>query len=292
MLADLHAHTWYSDGSLAPEALLARAAANQLTHLAITDHDTTAAFEAIDPAWIAPGLTLLTGVEISSLWERQEIHVVGIGVNRHDATLQSLLQGQQALRRERAAEMDMRLQKAGICGLLAYLSELPCTAVGRNHVAQFLIDKGVARSKEHAFKNLLGDRGKYGAAAKWCSIHAAVSAIRAAGGLAILAHPNRYKISNPALRRLVSEFNTAGGQGIEVSYSNLDADRMDHLASLCLGNDLWASTGSDFHTPTNHWMDLGKFRYLPARCADRAIWLHPDWPGRGSARVEPDLSGA
>lgn len=292
MLADLHAHTWYSDGSLAPDALLARAGANKLAYLAITDHDTTAAFDVISPAWLAPGLTLLQGVEISSLWERQEIHIVGIGIDRHASTLQTLLAGQQALRRERAAQMDMSLCKAGITGLQGYLDSLPCTAVGRNHVAQFLIDKGIARSKEHAFKNFLGDRGKYGASARWCSIDAAVAAIRAAGGMAILAHPNRYKVSNPALRRLVSEFGAAGGQGLEVSYSNLDADRMDHLASLCLANALWASTGSDFHTPTNHWMDLGKFRYLPARCADRAIWLHPEWPGRGSAMTGPQLSDA
>ena len=292
MLADLHAHTWYSDGSLAPEALLARAADNQLTCLAITDHDTTAALDTIAPHWIAPGLSLIQGVEISSLWERQEIHVVGIGIDRHDTTLQTLLLGQQALRRERAAEMDMRLKKAGVTGLQAYLADLPCTAVGRNHVAQFLIDKGVARSKEHAFKNFLGDRGKYGATARWCSIGDAVTAIDAAGGIAILAHPNRYKISNPALRRLVSEFKVAGGQGIEVSYSNLDPDRMDHLASLCLSNELWASTGSDFHTPTNHWMDLGKFRYLPARCADRAIWLHPEWPGRGRAMTSTFINDA
>jgi len=67
---------------------------------------------------------------------------------------------------------------------------------------------------------------------------------------------------------------------------------MDHLASLCLSNELWASTGSDFHTPTNHWMDLGKFRYLPARCADRAIWLHPEWPGRGKAMTASVINGA
>jgi len=292
MLADLHAHTWYSDGSLAPQSLLERAASNQLTHLAITDHDTTAAFDVISPAQIPSSLTLITGVEISSLWERQEIHVVGLGLDRHNLALQTLLHVQQALRRDRVAQMDMRLQKAGITGLQTYLDGLPCTAVGRNHVAQFLIDKGIARSKDHAFKDYLGDRGKYSATAMWCSIGAAVDAIGAAGGIAILAHPNRYKISNPALRRLVSEFKSAGGQGIEVSYSNLDADRIDHLAALCIANDLWASTGSDFHTPSNHWMDLGRFRYLPARCADRAIWLHPDWPGCGSAVVQTGLNDA
>jgi predicted metal-dependent phosphoesterase TrpH len=292
MLADLHAHTWFSDGTLAPQALLERAAARGLTHLAITDHDTTAAFEAIDPAWIAPGLQLLPGVEISTLWEHQEVHIVGLGIDCANQTLQSLLQAQQRLRRERAATMDLRLQKAGICGLLDYLASLPCAAVGRNHVAQFLLDRGIARSKEHAFKNFLGERGKYGASAHWCSIEAAVTAIRAAGGIAILAHPNRYRIGNPALRRLVGEFAAVGGEGLEVSYSNLDADRLDHLASLCLANGLWASTGSDFHTPGNHWMDLGKFRLLPARCTDRAIWLHPGWPGCARQVERENLSGA
>jgi len=292
MLADLHAHTWFSDGTLSPRALLERAAARGLTHLAITDHDTTAAFDAIDPDWIAPNLQLLPGVEISTLWERQEVHIVGLGIDRREVTLAALLQGQQQLRRERAAAMDMSLQKAGICGLTEYLATLPCTAVGRNHVAQFLLDRGIARSKEHAFKNFLGDKGRYAASARWCSIDAAVNAIRAAGGIAILAHPNRYRISNPALRRLVGEFAAAGGEGLEVSYSNLDADRLDHLASLCLANDLWASTGSDFHTPGNHWMDLGKFRLLPARCADRAIWLHPGWPGCESGVKQAELSDA
>ena len=279
MLADLHAHTWYSDGSLPPQTLLERAAQRGLTHLAITDHDTTAAFENIDPAWISPELQLLPGVEISTLWERHEIHVVGLGIDCTNVTLQTLLQSQQQLRRERAVAMDLSLQKAGICGLMDYVATLPCRAVGRNHVAQFLTDRGIARSKEHAFKNFLGDKGKYAASARWCSLVEAVNAIGAAGGIAVLAHPNRYRISNPALRRLASEFAAAGGEGLEVSYSNLDADRMDQLASLCLSNDLWASTGSDFHSPGNHWMDLGKFRRLPARCADRAIWLHPGWPG-------------
>ncbi len=292
MLADLHAHTWYSDGTLPPQALLERAAARGLTHLAITDHDTTAAFESLDPAWIAPGLQLLPGVEISTLWERQEVHIVGLGIHCAEPRLQTLLQAQQQLRRERAAAMDMSLQKAGICGLMDYLATLPCTAVGRNHVAQFLLDRGIARSKEHAFKNFLGDKGKYAASARWCSIEDAVNAIRAAGGIAILAHPNRYRISNPALRRLVSEFASAGGEGLEVSYSNLDADRLDHLASLCLGNGLWASTGSDFHSPGNHWMDLGKFRLLPAGCADRAIWLHPGWPGCAGDVKRAGLSDA
>ncbi|MES3007478.1 MAG: PHP domain-containing protein [Pseudomonadota bacterium] len=285
MLADLHSHTYFSDGSLSPEALIARARSNQVHTLAITDHDTTEAYEHLVGISSTDTLTLLQGVEISCLWDQREIHVVGLGIDRHEHTLQTLLAGQQALRRRRAQTMDMSLQKAGICGLMTYLDTLPCKAISRNHVAQFLIDRGIARSKDHAFKNFLGDKGKFGAQAQWCLIETAVHAITSAGGIAILAHPNRYSISNQKLRRLVEEFATAGGEGLEVSYSNLDPDRVAHMAALCMDNDLWASTGSDFHSPINHWMDLGKFRLLPTLCATKAVWMHPRWQSLARAGI-------
>jgi predicted metal-dependent phosphoesterase TrpH len=277
MLADLHSHTYFSDGYLSPDALIARAAGNLVNILAITDHDTTEAFEHLTNMPSMSALTIMQGVEISCMWDQREIHVVGLGIDRHETVLTTLLGEQQALRLRRAQAMDMRLQKAGVCGLMTYLETLPCKAISRNHVAQFLIDRGVARSKDHAFKNFLGDRGKFGAQAQWCSIETAVNAIRSAGGIAILAHPNRYNVSNQKLRRLVEEFAAAGGEGLEVSYSNLDPDRVAHMAALCMDNDLWASTGSDFHSPINHWMDLGKFRLLPTLCATRAVWMHPRW---------------
>jgi len=278
MLADLHSHTWLSDGSLAPQALIQRALDNQVTHLAITDHDCVDAFDHIDERPDPDALTLITGVEISCLWDQREIHVVGLGFDRHDAALQALLQRQQQLRWQRAQDMDIKLQKAGITGLTRYLETLPCRAISRNHVADFLIERGVARSKSHAFKNHLGDRGRFRVSAQWCAIAEAVEVIQGAGGLAVLAHPNRYSISNPKLRRLIQEFAADQGQGMEVSYSNIDPHVMGYMATLCMDNGLWASTGSDFHTPTQQWMDIGKFRRLPAQCADRAIWMHPGWP--------------
>lgn len=277
MLADLHSHTYFSDGELSPEALIARAAANKVDFLAITDHDTTAALDTIVPAQIPSGLQIIPGVEVSCLWEGKEIHVVGIGIDITDKALQQLLSSQQALRRERAAQIDMRLQKAGHTGLMHYLEQQACQAISRNHIAQFLMDQGIARNKDHAFKTYLGDKGKYTAPAQWCEIPSAVAALRAAGGIAILAHPNRYALNRVKLRRLVSEFAQCGGEGLEVSYSNLDPDRMAHMANICAENDLWASTGSDFHTPKNQWMDIGRFRHLPTHCAQRAIWLHPEW---------------
>ncbi len=280
MLADLHSHTYYSDGELAPQALVERAAANNVDFLAITDHDTTAAFEHLELSNIPDSLQVIHGVEVSCLWESKEIHIVGIGIDINNAPLQALLKRQQTLRLERAVQIDRRLQLAGHTGLMRYLEQQPCQAISRNHIAQFLIDGGIARSKDHAFKSYLGDKGKYTAAAQWCEIPAAVQALHNAGGIAILAHPNRYPLNKVKLRRLINEFAQCGGQGLEVSYSNLDSDRMAHMATLCIENKLWASTGSDFHTPRNQWMDVGRFRHLPAHCADKAIWLHPDWPGR------------
>lgn len=280
MLADLHSHTYYSDGTLAPADLVARAVANQVDFLAITDHDTTAALRAIDLHSLPAHFRLVPGVEVSCLWEGYEIHVVGIGIDIDDKALQTLLSRQQRLRLERAEAIDMRLQKAGHTGLMRYLDALPCEAISRNHVAQFLMDKGIAKSKDDAFKRFLGQRGKYSADAQWCAIPDAVLALRKAGGIAILAHPNRYGLSNIKLRRLVSEFAAWQGEGIEVSFSNIAPDKMDYMASLCEENALWASTGSDFHDPKNQWMDVGRFRHLPAQCAQRAIWLHPGWPGR------------
>ncbi|MCB1649729.1 MAG: PHP domain-containing protein [Pseudomonadales bacterium] len=280
MLADLHSHTHYSDGTLSPQALLARARERQVDWLAITDHDSTDALHLLrecPPAQETP--RLIAGVELSTLWEGHEIHIVGLGFDIDHPGLQALLLRQQTLRRERMQAMDMNLQKAGHCGLMDYLNTLPCTSLSRNHVADFLIARGIVKSKDQAFKRFLGDRGRIASAAHWCSIGEAVDTLHAAGGLAVMAHPTRYRVGRMQFRRLLGEFAQSGGDGLEVSYSNLDPARMQHLATLCLEYGFWASTGSDFHHPGNQWMDVGRFRHLPGELAERAIWLHPGWPG-------------
>jgi len=276
-MIDLHSHTWYSDGQLAPGELIVRAAALGITHLAITDHDTVAAHRHAGGLKIPPSLTLIPGVEISTLWENREVHMVGLFIDIDCPTLNTLLTEQQQIRRKRASGIARQLERAGILGLMAYLQTLPCESVSRNHIADFLISKKYANSKQQAFSKLLGQRGRFHQAAHWCDIATAAAAIKTAGGIAVLAHPDRYKLNKIKLRRLLTEFSDSGGEAVEVSYSNLNPVSMQHLAQLCISLDLWASVGSDFHTPDNTWMDLGKVRRLPAQCEARAIWHHPHW---------------
>ena len=278
-MIDLHSHTNFSDGALTPPQLVQRAAGNGVTHLAITDHDCTGGLESAFSAAESTQLQIIPGVEISCLWQQREIHIIGLFIDTNELTLQALLQQQQRLRMERAQEFADRLQAIGINGLMDYIQTLPCQAVSRNHVAEFLINEGRATDKPQAFKKFLGNNGRVRTAAHWCSIATAVARIRAANGIAVLAHADRYRLTRTKLMLLIEEFKESGGEGIEVSYSNLSHDQLLRMAKLSEEMELWASMGSDFHTPEAGWMDLGRIRQLPQNCRERAIWLHPRWTG-------------
>jgi len=281
-MIDLHSHTWFSDGLLSPHNLIQRAAGLGIKELAITDHDSVAAHRHLTEQDIPDDMRVIAGVEISTLWDNREIHIVGLFIDIENVQLSALLQRQQAKRRQRAQDIGLKLEKAGITGLESYLAELPCEAISRNHIADFLIAHGHASSKQQAFSKHLGKRGRFHSSADWCSISEAVATIKAARGIAVVAHPDRYKLNRVKLRRLLAEFNEAGGDALEVSYSNLHPDKMKNLADLCCELDMWASVGSDFHTPHTTWMDLGRVRKLPAHCETRALWLHPHWPATAS----------
>ncbi|MDT8427209.1 MAG: PHP domain-containing protein [Pseudomonadales bacterium] len=282
-MIDLHTHTRYSDGALSPAALVRRAIANGVRCLAITDHDSVAAFQsqAEEPDTLEASdidLQLIRGVELSSLWQGREIHILGLVIDPENETLNHLLTRQQQLRRERAARINEQLCQNGITGLEAYLDSLPCQAIGRNHIADFLITTGYARDKQQAFSKYLGNKGKYRTQPQWCTLAEAVEHIAQAGGISLVAHPERYRLSNGKLGLLLDDFQAAGGQGLEVSYSNLAPEQLYRLARLCQTRKMWASQGSDFHSPEATWMDVGKIRGLPPECREQAVWLHPSWP--------------
>lgn len=284
IVADLHTHTWYSDGVLSPSDLMNRARERGISHLAMTDHDSVAAVTTLDQAEIPEGLEIIAGTEISCLWQEREIHVLGLFIDPLHPPLQRLLATQQQARRQRVAALDRQLCHEGIEGLAAYIETLPCESPGRNHAADFLIRQGLAASRQQAFKKFLGKKGRFRVRAQWCDIPSAVAAIGDAGGVAVLAHPDRYRLNRGKLQRLIGDFAECGGQAMEVSYSNLQPDRLQKLADNSEAFGLWASAGSDFHDPSLTWMDIGRIRRLPENCAARAIWHHPRWRGIDRAR--------
>lgn len=275
MKVDLHCHSHYSDGKHTPEFLLQRARDNEISHLAITDHDCCVAFEQCQH--LATDLKLISGVEISCNWNTQEIHIVGLCIDVAHAGLQKLLAFQQAQRRQRMQKMDSQLQALGTCGLWEHLEALPCIAYTRSHAADFLVENGICKTRQRAFKSYLGRNGRIYTEPDWCSLQAAVQTILDAGGIAVLAHPGRYSLSRRKLELLIDAFVSAGGEALEVSYGNIQPEVRQRLSKIATERRLYCSAGSDFHDSDAGWTDLGRFPALDSTAIKNAIWLHPRW---------------
>lgn len=274
MYYDLHTHTDYSDGMLAPEALIARAQAAGVKVLALTDHDCTDGIARAAAAAAGSDLRLVAGVEVSVTWQRQTIHVLGLGIAPDHDALQAGLAKLRVTRGERAQEIGTRLAKAGVAG--AYAGAAALTGgpiVSRTHFARHLVASGHARDLRRAFKQFL-TRGAAGyVPVTWVAPEVAIGWIHAAGGQAVLAHPARYKLTATQVRRLLTAFKEAGGDGIEVISGSHSRDDMHRFALLAREFDFLASAGSDYHGPDS-WLDLGALPPLPAECAP--VWR--DWP--------------
>ncbi|PRD12939.1 RNase RNM [Pantoea coffeiphila] len=269
---DLHSHTTASDGLLTPEQLVLRAVEHRVGVLAVTDHDTTdgvqPAREAIERHQLP--LQLIAGVEVSSLWENHEIHIVGLGVDITHPGLVAFLAEQGERRMARARMIAERLEKAGIPGALeAALDLAQGGAVTRGHFARFLIAAGKADTMQKVFKNYLA-RGKTGyVPPQWCTIKQAVDAIHDSGGRAVLAHPGRYGLSAKWLKRLIAHFSEQGGEAMEVAQCQQAPQERTQLARYAQEYQLAGSQGSDFHQPCA-WIELGKKLWLPGGVD--AVW--------------------
>ncbi|MBS1235849.1 MAG: metal-dependent phosphoesterase [Proteobacteria bacterium] len=268
---DLHTHTVYSDGALAPAELVARAAANGVQVLALTDHDVTDGVPEAQAAAQQAGITLVPGVEISVTWGAQTVHVVGLQIDITHPGLQAGLARLREFREWRAEEIGRRLAKAGIPGATEGARALALRGlVSRTHFAQYLVAAGHAADVRSVFKKFLV-HGKPGyVPGQWAGLDEAIGWIRAAGGQAVLAHPARYKITATRLKKLLGEFRDAGGAAIEVVSGSHSRDDMFRFAQLARSFGLLASSGSDFHGPHNYYMDLGPMPPLPDGCTP--VW--------------------
>jgi predicted metal-dependent phosphoesterase TrpH len=272
MLADLHTHSTASDGQLSPTALVQKAIEAGVEMLAITDHDTVGGIASISN-YAQGNIQLIPGLELSAFWRNTGIHIVGLNIDLNNDALSQGIRQQQQARGKRAVAIAEKLENAGFSDVLDGARQLAGNeCAGRPHFARFLVDSGQIKDIKTAFKRYLG-RGKACDIKNcWASLEDVTRWISAAGGMAVLAHPAKYKMSNMRLEELCKEFVVAGGHAIEVISGAQDATLTDKIARLATRHGLLASCGSDFHQPGQPWAELGRAPALPSMC--RPVWEH------------------
>ncbi|MGF1698938.1 PHP domain-containing protein [Photobacterium makurazakiensis] len=265
MLFDLHSHTTASDGRLSPEELVARAVERRVDILAITDHDTVAGLSAAEQEIKAKDLpiTLIKGIEISTLWRNFDIHVVGLNIDPEHPALTQLIAEQLARREGRAQRIAERLEKNRMPGAYEGAKAIANGAtLTRSHFAQWIVEQGYAKTMQAVFKKFLTRNNPGYVPPDWCSIAEAVEAIHLAGGQAVLAHPGRYGMTAKWIKRLLTSFVEANGDAMEVSLPQQSPQERRLLGDYAIDYQLLASQGSDFHY-ASPWTELGRNLWLP-----------------------------
>jgi predicted metal-dependent phosphoesterase TrpH len=254
-----------SDGTLTPEELALRAKTNGVELWALTDHDEIGGQARAAAAAAANGMAYLTGVEISVTFANETVHIVGLGFDASNPIIVNGLAKTRGGRGERAMEMSDGLAKVGIKG--AYDGALKFVGnpelISRTHFARFLVESGVCKDTYEVFRKYLTE-GKPGYVPhRWASLGDAVRWIRQSGGVAVIAHPGRYKFTANEEFALFSEFKTHGGQGVEVVTGSHTAAEYVEYAAVAKEFGMAASRGSDFHSPDESRIDLGTLPLLP-----------------------------
>lgn len=264
---DLHCHSTRSDGLLAPAEVVARAASRGVDVLALTDHDDVSGLAEAAEAARAAGIDFVPGSELSVNWEDLTIHVVALRIDPDDATLDAGLTSIREGRTGRAKRIGASLAAAGIEGAyegaLAYVTSEKL--VSRTHFARWLVETGHCRDVGDVFRRYLVP-GKPGYVEhEWTTLPQAIGWIHGAGGVAVLAHPGRYKVGTERrMTKLVDDFTAAGGDALEVLSPSHTAAQVAQFATHARLRGLAASTGSDYHGPGESWLDLGDLPPLPS----------------------------
>lgn len=251
MIVDFHSHTYESDGTLSPQALADFMDERGVEVFSISDHDTLAAYDSFEARNSA---RVVTGIEINTTYRENEVHVLGYGMRFDSPELNALIEGNVAARRARIDRMVAQLQRAGY-GITTddVLREAEnAKSLGRPHVGKALIRAGMAPDIQWAFRNLLR-RGKPGyVPSTHVTPQRAIEAIRAADGVAVLAHPGRLKD-----RTLIDELAQQGLGGLEVFYPLHDADDVRIFREKASQYGLLMTGGSDFHDIRYHARGVG-----------------------------------
>lgn len=272
---DLHCHSTISDGLLTPTQLVEHAAARGVDMLALTDHDDVAGLEEARRVAADKSIIFVNGVEVSTSWRGQTLHIVGLGIDPEHPQLVRGLKSIRDGRTVRARSIAAQLDKFGIHGSFegAYANTGDGRLIGRTHFARFLVQQGYAKDVRSVFKKYLV-KGKPGYVPhQWATLSDAVGWICDSGGRAVIAHPARYKLGKDALDELLLEFRALGGEAIEVITASHTPEQSLLFARHSQRMGLLASRGSDFHGPGESYFDLGRMPELPANCTP--VWH--DW---------------
>jgi len=273
-LIDLHSHSTASDGRLTPGELVERAAERGVQVLALTDHDSIDGLASACVAGQAHDVAIVAGVEISVTWHKRTLHIVGLAFDPHNDVLGEGLTGLQDKRSARAAAIACRLEKLGLTNALPRAQTLADGGqIARPHFARLLVEDGLCKDMNQAFKRYLKPGKPAHVSIEWTQLSQAIGWIQHAGGLAVLAHPFGYGFTGAWRRRAVAAFAEAGGDGLEICTGTTDREQESVAQRLGIEHGLLASIGSDFHSPEQFWLELGRLRRPGALI--EAIWTHP-----------------
>lgn len=274
-MIDLHSHSNVSDGLLSPAGLVEHAAAHGVRVLALTDHDDIDGLAEAQQAAAQYGIQLVNGVEISVTWKKRTLHIVGLNINPDDESLRAGLAVVRSSRLDRARQMALGLEKAGIHGSFEAASSYANQSIlTRMHFARFLVERQYAKDTKSVFKKYLV-KGKPGFVDhQWMSLESALDLIINSGGVAVLAHPGRYDLRRTNMLLLLEEFRALGGMAIEVVTGSHTPAQYVEYAKYAQMFGLKASQGSDYHGKGISFMGMGRLPDMPGNCTP--VWQ--DWP--------------
>jgi len=267
MIIDLHNHSYYSDGVLSPSEVVRLAKKEGCAVFALTDHDTTDGLIEAQHQADKIGLNLVHGVEISAMWSNMTVHIVGLGVDINNETLQMGLKQHQEFRQLRAEKMARGLGGAGVFGALEKTQAIAKKSmITRTHFAQMLVQEGVCKDMKGVFKRFLTGKKPGGVGGKWAEYDEVISWIHAAGGKAVLAHPLRYRMTNTKVKRLLNHLSGAGLDAVEVVTGSSSIDEITLVSQWAKEFGLSASVGSDYHGWPGQRVHIGNLKKLPIQC--------------------------
>jgi predicted metal-dependent phosphoesterase TrpH len=273
MKADLHNHSYFSDGVLSPREVVRLANDAGCDLFSLTDHDTTNGIDEAKHVADELGLNLVNGVEISAFWRNSAIHIVGLGIDIENDMLQTGLEFNQNLRNDRAKKIALGLWRSGIKDALEKAQKISGGhMLTRTHFAQMLIQEGYCKDMKSVFRRYMTGKKPGSVRVEWKGFDEVTKWIQSAGGKALIAHPFRYRMTYTKIKKMLKEFKEAGGDGFEVVNANSSEEEISLGNQWSYDYDLLASIGSDFHGWPNQRVQIGNLADLPNN--SRAIWSY------------------